>query len=149
LKGAPKDESFVMSLLLYNEGLMRDLIEAGPDEILKMIGHLGVRETLTKAVAQYQAEPANFSKIAPNLASEVDQPALLASSLPLTATLTDENAEKKLMADYLNAIRRRFMKAQGKNLVTRLREGSTPQGTSQMLEQVQALQRNRLGKDET
>jgi DNA primase len=145
LKGAPKDEAFVMSLLLYNEGLLRDLIEAGPDEILKMMSHPGVRETLKKAISQYQADPGSFQKIAPNLASEVDQPALLASSLPLTANLTDENADKKLMADYLNAIRRRYMKAQGKNLVTQLRE----RPTAEMMEQVQALQRNRLGKDET
>ncbi len=145
LKGAPKDESFVMSLLLYNEGLTRDLIDAGAEDILKMMSHAGVQTVLRKAIEQYQADPAGFSKIAPNLASEVDQPALLASSLPLTANLTDENGVKKLMADYLNAIRRRFMKAQGKSLVSQLRE----RPTAEMLEQVQALQRNRLGKDET
>lgn len=154
LKGAPKDESFVMSLLLYNEGLMRDLIEAGPEEILKMLGHPGVQEVLRRALDRYQAKPDAFSSIAPNLANEVDQPALLACSLPLTAGLaanstTDENSDKKLMADYLTAIRRRYMKIQGKNLVSQLRERPTAQETEQMLEQVQALQRNRLGKDET
>ena len=145
LKGAPKDETFVMSLLLYNEGLLRDLVEAGPTEILKMMGHAGVRETLERAVARYKAKPEGFAQIAPSLASEVDMPALLAGSLPLTSNLTGENADKKLMADYLNAIRRRYMRAQGKSLVNQLREGATPE----MLEQVQALQRNRLGKDDS
>jgi DNA primase len=142
LKGAPRDESFVMSLLLYNESLMRELVEAGPDELLNMLTHEGIKDVLKRATDRYQAKPGGFATIAPSLASEVDQPALLASSLPLTATLTADGAEKKLMADYLGAIRRRFQKVQGKNLVSQLRERSTPE----MLEQVQQLQRNRLAK---
>jgi DNA primase len=144
LKGAPRDESFVMSLLLYNESLMRDLSEAGPEELLKMLAHLGVREVLDRATKRYAANPAGFAGIASNLVGEVDQPALLASSLPLTSGLTAEGAEKKLMADYLNAIRTRYLKAQGKDLVSQLRE----RPTAEMMEQVQQLQRNRLGKDE-
>ncbi len=144
MTGAPRDESFVMSLLLYNESLMSDLNEAGPEELLKMLTHAGVREVLDRATKRYSANPASFSGIASNLVGEVDQPALLASSLHVTSALTAEGAEKKLMADYLNAIRTRYLKAQGKTLVSQLRE----RPTAEMMEQVQQLQRNRLGKDE-
>ena len=144
MKGAPKDETFVMSLLLYNESLMRELSEAGAEDLLKMLSHDGIREVLKRATDRYKANPAGFSGIASNLVGEVDQPALLASSLASTGSLKTEGAEKKLMADYLNAIRTRDLKAQGKTLISQMRERPTPE----MLEQMQQLQRNRLGRDE-
>lgn len=146
LKGAPKDESFVLSLLLYNQGLMQELVDAGPDEIIKMISHAGLRELLRRAVDRYASKPEAFSTIAAGLASEVDQPAILASSLPVTSMLSEaEGAAKKLMADYIGAVRGRYQKLQTKNLVTQMREKTTPE----MLEQVQQIQRDRLGKDDS
>ena len=145
LKGAPKDEAFVLSLLLYNQSLMQELVDAGPDEIIKMVSHAGIREVLRRAVTSYEAKPSGFASIAAQLTSEVDQPAVLASSLPVTSMLTTEGGDKKLMADYIGAIRSRYQKLQTKNLVTQMREKTTPE----MLEQVQAIQRDRLGKDES
>ncbi len=145
LKGAPKDEAFVLSLLLYNQGLMQELIEAGPENILKMISHLGVREIMSRAVARYRAKPEAYSTIAASLTSEVDLTAVLAASLAVTSMVTTEGADKRLMADYIGAIRSRYQKFQTRNLVTQMREKTTPE----MLEQVQAIQRDRLGKDDS
>ena len=144
LKGAPKEEAFVLSLLVYNQSLMQELADAGADETLKMITHVGVREIMKRAVVRFREKPEGFSTIAASLTSEVDMPAVLASSLAVTSMVTSEGAEKKLMGDYLAALRSRYQKLQTKNLVAQLREKSTPE----MLEQVQAIQRDRLGKDE-
>ncbi len=145
LKGAPKDEAFVLSLLLYNQGLMQELVEAGPADILKLVSHLGIREILRRAVDRFVAKPEAFSGIAAALTSEVDLPAVLSTSLAVSSTALAEGADKKLMADYITAIRSRYQKLQTKNLVTQMREKATPE----MLEQVQAIQRDRLGKDES
>ena len=148
LKGAPKDEAFVLSLLLYNQALMQDLVDAGHDEVLTMISHVGVREILSRAVERFKTKPQSYSMIAASLSSEVEEPAVLAASLAVksaaASTESSEGSDRKLMSDYIGAIRSRYQKQQTKNIVNQMREGTTPE----MLEKVQAIQRDRLGKDE-
>jgi DNA primase len=72
LKGAPKDEVFVMSLLLYREPLLRELVESGgADELAQILGHSGVKEVLKRGIERYRLKPEGFSSIAANLAAEV------------------------------------------------------------------------------
>jgi DNA primase catalytic core len=141
LKGAPKDEVFVMSLLLYRESLTKELVDSGgAEELAQIITHPGVREVLKRGFATYRAKPDNFSSIAANLAVEVDQPAALSMALPMLPNEAPEGSERKLLHDYLQALRKRFQKNQGRVLAQALKD----RPDLATLEKVQALQRDRL-----
>ena len=141
LQGAPKDEAFVLSLLLSSESLMRDLLEAGPDDVLSMFSHDGVRELLSRAVARYREKPSSFAHLTAILASEVDLPGVLGVSTPLMSTEKPEGFEKKVMGDYMTAIRSRFLKGQLKAKAQSIRE----QPSTEKLEEFMTMQRDRLG----
>lgn len=139
LKGAPKDEGFVLSLILHNEVLMRELVEAGPEDVAAMFAHEGVRSLLLRAVRRYQEKPEGFTGLAATLASDVDLPGLLGVSVPLIPADASEAAIKKLLADYLTAIRTRFQKAQLREMTQELRDRPSPE----KLEEFMLLQRER------
>jgi hypothetical protein len=143
LKNAPKDEAFILSLLLHFENLMVDLLDAGPEELLPLFSHPGIKRLLHLAVSKYQANPQAFHELAPSLATVVDNPAIIA--VALTVTVEDgaqEGFERRLMTDYLNAIRQRHLKQQAKALASQLKDGVSPE----KLEAFMELQRNRLAK---
>lgn len=144
LKGAPKDEIFVMSLLLHHEELMRQLIEAGPDEVFEILSFDGVRLLIRMAIERYLSRPEEFKELAASLVTHVDDPALLSVVLGTPAAPGEENSgevAKRLMADYLNAIRLKALKKKGKALLNQLKEHPSPEA----LEQFMNIQRHRLG----
>lgn len=147
LKGAPKDEAFVLSLLLHEEKLMQELVEAGHEEVQQLLSHPGIREVLGRAVDVYRQDPDGYSHIAAKLAGEVDHPAALVMALPFVGDQkgTDAGLEKarQAMGDYLQAIRNRYLKNQAKQLAQQLREGVSPE----KLEEFMTLQRGRLNPD--
>ncbi len=141
LKGAPKDEVFVMSLLLYREPLLRELVEnGGADELAQIIGHPGVKEILKRGIERYRAKPEGFSSIAANLAAEVDAPAALSYALPMIPLEAPEGSDRKLLQDYLQALRKRYQRNQTRVLAQSLKD----KVDLATLEKVQALQRDRL-----
>jgi len=144
LKGAPKDEVFVMSLLLHHEELLRQLIEAGSDEVLEILTFDGVRLVLRMAVERYLNRPEAFKDLASSLATHVDEPALLSVVLGTPAAPGAEDsaqAAQRLLADYLNALRLKALKNQGKALLNQLKE----RPSQEALEQFMNIQRHRLG----
>jgi DNA primase len=152
LKGAPRTEAIVLSLLLRHRSLMNDLVDAGVDEVLAIVSHPGIRQALSWAVERYQRAPEEFSDIAAALSVRVDEPSVLVSSMSLapesrsalgSANLggNSEGLEQRLMVDYLGALRRDFLKNQAKALASELRTGSS----HEKLEQFMTLQRDRLG----
>ena len=140
LEGAPKEESFVLSLLLHHEGLMRELNEAGTDEVLSLISHAGIRRVMTEALEKYRANPAVFPTLAAHFASRVDKTDAITSSLELIPSGSAEGTERKVMADYLASLRRRHFQSQGKALASQLRD----QVSTEKLEEFMTIQRNRL-----
>ncbi|MES2856653.1 MAG: DNA primase [Bdellovibrionota bacterium] len=142
LKGAPKDEAFVLSLLLHSEQLMREFVEAGPEEVLKMMSHSGVRDTALRAVELFRAKKIAHASLAANLAGEVDEPGLLAASVALIPENPADGFERKLMADYMVAIKTRFLKKQGKDFVSQLRDQPSPEKLREFME----IQRGRFNR---
>lgn len=141
VKGAPRDEAFVLSLLLQDETFMLELKEAGPEGLLEILSHQGVRRLLTLALEKYGQKPDSFDSLAASLASQIDQPSIITCSLAITRDLAGGAEErKKLMSDYLNAIRKRFLRNKGKALVSQLRDQASPE----KLEQFMNIQRDRL-----
>lgn len=147
LKGAPKDEAFVLSLLLHEEKLMQELVEAGHEEVQQLLSHPGIRDVLGRAVDLYRQDPEGHSHIAAKLTGEVDQPALLVVALPFVGDLKGAEAAlekaRQAMGDYLQAIRNRYLKNQAKQLAQQLREGVSPE----KLEEFMTLQRGRLNPE--
>lgn len=142
LKGAPKDEAFVLSLLLHREALLREFMDAG-DEGLSIFSHEGVKRLLKLAVQQFRAKPDHFGNLAADLATWVDLPALLASALPIVEGGGPEGFERRLLSDYIQSLRNRALKRQGKAMVNQLREGASPEAMAQFMN----IQRTRLGKE--
>ena len=140
LEGTPKEEAFVLSLLLHHEGLMRELGEAGADEMLNLISHAGIRRVITEALEKYRTQPGVFQTLAAHFASRVDKMEPITSSLELIPAGSAEGTERKVMADYLASLRRRHFQSQGKALASQLRGGASPE----KLEEFMAIQRNRL-----
>jgi DNA primase len=145
LKGAPKDESFVLSLLLHNESLMRELVDADPEEALKMMSHPGIRETALRAVELYRSKKVPHASLAASLALEVDESSILASSIALIPEDPPDGFERKLMTDYLAAIKNRFQKKQGRDFVSQLREQPSPEKLKEFME----LQRDRFNRGDS
>lgn len=145
VKGAPRDEAFILSLLLHNENLMRELIEAGPDGLLEIISHPGLRKVMAQALDKYRQKPDSFGSLAASLASQIDQPSIITSSRAMAQDSVDEAEERRLMSDYLNAIRKRFLKSQAQALANQLRDQASPE----KLEQFMNIQRDRLSLNRT
>lgn len=145
VKDAPRDEAFLLSLLLHRENLMRDLLEAGPEEVLSLLVHDGVRKTLSLAIDDYQRNPAAFSTLVARISSRVDDSSILMKSISIleTSELSEERSEeleRRLMGDYLNAIRQRFLKSQARMLAKQFKD----QSSTEKLEEFMSIQRDRL-----
>lgn len=144
LKGAPKEEAFVMSLLLHHENFLNELVEAGSEDVIDMISHEGVRMVIRRAVERYLAKPEAFRDLAASLVTQVDEPGYLSLVMGTAAApgadMAAESA-KKLMEDYLNAIRIKALQKKGKALLNRLKDHPSPED----LERFMDIQRNRLG----
>lgn len=143
VKGAPRDEAFVLSLLLHNENLLRELVEAGPESFMEMLSHEGIRSLMAITLEKYGQRPESFASLAASLASQIDQPSLITCSQGLTRSSGGDTEERRLMSDYLHAIRKRFLKNQGKALANQLRDQASPE----KLEQFMNIQRDRLSLD--
>lgn len=142
LKEAPRDESFVLSLLLHHENLMAQLVEAGTDEILSLLTHAGVQRVLRLAVDRYQADADAFASLPSSLMTQVDAPALLLLALTIAGPdgSIPDGLERKLMTDYLNAIRQRYIRNQARALASQLKNQPSPDKLAEFM----SLQRDRL-----
>lgn len=137
LKSAPRDEAFLLSLLLNYPSLMAELAEAGLGEVLPMLSHEGIREVLQIAFQDYQTNAAQFSELPAKMASRVDNPAVITVAMNIEG---GEGIERKLLSDYLAAIRRRYLKSQAKQIASQLKE----QASTEKLEEFMSIQRDRL-----
>lgn len=145
LKNAPKDEIYVLSLLLHHEGLMKEFIEAGPANVLQLIAHPGVRQVLLLASERYQAKPTGFTDLPAELSSQVDDPGKLNAALSIEAPGSSEGAPeefaRKLMSDYLGSLKNKIIKKQSKVMLSQLKDSPS----NEQLEEFMNLQRHRLG----
>jgi DNA primase len=142
LKNAPKDEAFFVSLLLHRENLMRDLLEAGPEEIAGLLSFEPLRILLLAAVTRYRAHPENFASLVSSLTSLVDIPAVILIAYDAVGPDAPESLERRLLGDYLNAIKRRALKTQAKAIAGQLK-GQTSADLEEKLEQFMTIQRDR------
>lgn len=141
LKGAPRDELFLLSLVLHHENLMSELLEAGTDELFSILSHDGIRKVLALATQRCRnLAEGEFASLVAELASKVDEPAALLAAMNAAVEDAPEGIERKLLQDYLTAIRKRYIKAQAKALAGQLKE----KASIDTLEQFMSLQRDRL-----
>lgn len=164
LKGAPRDEAFVLSLALHNETLLRAVRDGG---VVPALSHDGVRRMLELAFERYGQMPKEFARLAASLSAVTDQPQVLSSSLEVVEALrtsrsggesdigdeqdgssgATEEALLKVLGDYMNAIRRRHLKNQAKQLANQIRNSSSAEALPGKLEQIMNLVRNRHSLD--
>ncbi|RYZ69951.1 MAG: hypothetical protein EOP05_14060 [Proteobacteria bacterium] len=127
---------------MYRQLLFKELVDSGgAEELTQILTHEGVREVLRRAAVRYQAKPEGFSNIAANLAAEVDLPAALSMALPMLPNEAPEGSDRKLLNDYVSALRKRHQKNQTRVLAQSLKD----KVDVATLEKVQAIQRQRLG----
>ncbi len=136
IQNAPRDEAFLVNLLLHSRELFA---EAQAEGVFEMLTHDGLRKLTALASERYRQKPDDFDRLAASLASQVDSPSAISSRAD-----SDETEERRLMIDYLTAIRNRFLKNQAKVLANQLRDNSSPELRVQTLEQFMNIQRNRL-----
>lgn len=142
---SPKDEAILLSILLHNRTLFE---EANSDGVFEFFMDDGLRKLARMALAKHLQNPSGFDSLAASLMSYVDDPSVITSALELTQglknTTGDEaDAERRIMTDYLAAIRKRFLKNQGKAIANQLRDGNA-HDRNETLEQFMNVQRDRL-----
>lgn len=150
VKGAPRDEAFVLSLALHNESLLQDIQQSGDDGFLDMLSHSGIREVFVQALETYGQRPAAFDRLAASLASQIDQPSVLMGVQDLLRRAAEsENRtdihteERRLMAEYVNAIRKRYYDQKLRLLANQMRNQPNSDRHQEMLEQFMNIQKAR------
>lgn len=137
---SPKDEAILLSILLHNRTLFE---EAESEGAFQFFMDDGLRKLARMALAKHLQNPSGFDSLAASLASYVDVPSVITSALELTQGRKSEDEERRIMTDYLAAVRKRFLKNQGKAMANQLRDGSS-QDRNETLEQFMNVQRDRL-----
>ena len=147
-KGAPRDEAFVLSLVLTSESLLKEALDM---ELASMMSHEGIKASFELALARYRQEPSSFDKLAASLASQMDDPSVVTSSLEVTQNNDDGSSEQieesKLMTSYVNAIKKRFYDRQLKQLANQMRNQANVEQQPKMLEQFMNIQKARHALD--
>lgn len=142
LKSVPKDEAFVLSLLVQSEPLMNEFLEAGSD-VIQIFSHEGIKAALSLAMEIMRAKPENFDSLASTLISRVDRPEVITCAVSLVPDLgTPESADRarRIMGDYMRAIRRKFYKQQARILASSLGQVN-PENLEEKLEELQQIHR--------
>ena len=144
LKGAPKAELILMSLGLKNINNFKAIDESNVRGELLSNGVLWVLE---KAALTYRQDPEKFDKLAGLLASFVDQPDLLfayqnwdvLTTQDLTEADSAREAETRMLQDCMKRIRDQYLKRLVDELTADIRVSSS----TEKLEQLMTLQRER------
>ena len=141
LSDAPRDELELMALALRRPENFEELLE---QKAFEMFSHAGLRKLAAIAQETYRQKPGDFAKLAASLATRIDSPGLLAGREMSDFGESAEDEERRLMTDYMAAVRQRFLKNQGKTLTNKLRDPADPEEREKALEQFMNIQRNRL-----
>jgi len=157
VRDAPRDEALLLSLSLHSEDLLRFANESG---VLEMLSHEGVRQAFERIKERYGQSPDAFDKLAASLASELDHPGLITMAFDVISPrgiktdgvsgdaenpsgTSDGSTERKLMAGYLNSVKRRFFDQKLKLLANQMRNQPAGAVRQEMLEQFMNIQKAR------
>ncbi len=156
VKGAPRDEAFVLSLILHNERLFREARDMQGSPLVEQISHYGLKQAFNYVFDKYRQSPESFDKLAASLASQIDLPSIVTCSMEVTRHLvsrseesagaslaTNDAEERRLMTDYVNAIQKRYLKERAKALANQLRDKTNPEMYPETLEQFMNIQKVR------
>ncbi len=156
VKGAPRDEAFVLSLILHNESLFKAARDMQGPPLVEQISHFGLKQAFNYVFDKYRQNPESFDKLAASLASQIDLPSIVTCSMEITRHLvprseesadasiaTNEAEERRLMTDYVNAIQKRYFKERAKALANQLRDKTNPETYPETLEQFMNIQKVR------
>ena len=132
LKGAPKEEIYLLNLALMSE---KQLVVIQDSGILDQISHPGIRETFSFICHEYRQNPAQFAKLTALLSSKLDCPGEIYRYLeePI-AQLSGEELER-FTRDCCRRVREKFMKAQTRELS----QGLKAQTTVEQLEKLERI----------
>lgn len=139
LKGASRAEVLALGLLLKSRANFALFMS---ENLIENISHEGVKKILEKATVVYRQDLDKFDKLTSLLVSYVDHPEYLFQVSPATGTDPgfDEEAETKLLRDCFKRVRENFLREQVRQLTKDLK--SEP--SSEKLEQIMNIQRNRI-----
>lgn len=139
LKGASRAEVLALGLLLKSRANFALFMS---ENLIENISHEGVKKILEKATDVYRQDLDKFDKLTSLLVSYVDHPEYLFQVSPATGTDPgfDEEAETKLLRDCFKRVRENFLREQVRQLTKDLK--SEP--SSEKLEQIMNIQRNRI-----
>ena len=150
LKLAPRDEAFVLSLLVQSEDLLTEFIDADPVSFVQIFIHDGVREALLLAEKIYVADPANFAMLASKIVERVDSPSMVTSAISLVPNLgqaAGADRARKIMADYMRSIRQKFYRRQARTLTAEINQAN-PENLESKLEELRDLHRSMTENNE-
>lgn len=139
LKGASKAELMLLGLVLKSRANFEQFVN---ENIHESVAHPGVKKILEKALDVYRQDLNKFDKLTSLLVSYVDQPEYLFEASPSGHGDPgfDEELEAKLLRDCFKRVRENSLRDQAKQLARDLKT----EPSSEKLEQIMNIQRNRI-----
>ncbi len=139
LKGASKAEVLLIGLTLKSRASFEYFQS---ENIFESLAHPGVKKIMEKAMDVYRQDLSKFDKLTSLLVSYVDQPELLFQNDSMSEGDPgfDEEKESKHLRDCFRRVKENSLRDQAKNLAKDLKG----ELTSEKLEQIMNIQRNRM-----
>jgi len=140
IKGAPKEEVYLLSIGVNSRELLDKIIESGVSE--EML-HGGVQKLLSLVIERYRQNPNDFDKLAPLVVSQVTDPEELTGLFRFWSL---DGANEEALRVTLNCAKRvkeRFLKRQSEIIAGQLQNSGSGESLEK-LEQIMNIQKNRI-----
>lgn len=132
-------EQELLNVILLKEVYLKEALESG---VFEQITHPGALAVVNRIAEVYRLMPNKFDTLSALLAGEVKPPEMVTRHLSDPYRSLGEDAAAKLLQDCIKRVKENFLKSKSKELVSNLR-GSNPADSSDKLEQIMNIQRNR------
>jgi DNA primase len=140
IKGAPKEELYLLGVVLNSPESLAKVIEVGAGP---KFSSDSVKKLLSLVIERYRQNPSDFDKLAPLVVSRIKDPEELTGLFKFWSL---DGAEDEVMKTTLSCIKRveaRYLKAQSQIIAGQLQNGV--EGTSlEKLEQIMNIHKNRI-----
>ncbi len=139
LSSLKRTEQELLNVILLKEVYLKEALESG---VFDQISHPGGHAVFARIAEVYRLMPNKFDTLSALLAGEVKPPEMVTRHLSAPYRGLGEDAAAKLLQDCIKRVKENFLKSKSKELVSNLR-GSNPADSSDKLEQIMNIQRNR------
>lgn len=140
LKGAPKEESYLLGIALNSSELLEKIIDSG---VVEKFRNAEVKALLSEVIVKHGQNPNDFDKLAPLIVSQVKDPEELTGLFKFWSLTGAEDEAMKATLSCIKRVEQGFLGRQSEIIAGQLRNESR-EGNPEKLEQIMNIQKNRI-----